>query len=156
MKTYNNITLYEEPKNYMGADFYGYYTILSKHRDSDCLTRANFDAMLNALGGESTHSNGVIVTRASHWAVGYIDTIRIHSGASKKLKVADAIICRLANYPVVDEDLWSQYEDEAKNELYFSCFNLRDRIKECVRAGLSIFAARHDSIPDRVYESLEV
>ena len=84
-----------------------------KTRDADCLERANFDAFLKALGGES---KSVQLHSFNHWACGYFDIILISPRAKAKLKIAEAIEAELANYPIVDEELFSRYESEEQWE----------------------------------------
>lgn len=86
----------------------------SKHRDSECLDRANFDGLLKALGGES---KSVQVHRFNHWANGWFELILISPKATKKVKIAEEIESGLENYPVVDDDLYSQYESEENWEI---------------------------------------
>lgn len=81
----------------------------SQHRDSECLDRANFDGLLKALGGES---KSVQVHRFGHWANGWFELILISPKAIKKVKIAEEIEQGLENYPVVDDDLYSEYESK--------------------------------------------
>lgn len=100
---------YEAPDNYAGEHYFDYYTTLGQCRDSDCLTRANFSALLEKLGGES---KTVIVARSSHWAVGWVESIYIHESDSKALKLADELMKKYEGYPVIDEDTLCEVEDE--------------------------------------------
>ena len=86
--------------------FEGYYTAYAVHRESSTFERSNWRVLLRACGftaerlstceirtnapnfdpREYDPQNGdeqpaVIVTRASHFAVGWIDTLRIHETA---------------------------------------------------------------------------
>jgi hypothetical protein len=81
--------------------------IYSKHTD-DCLAHANFDAMLKALGGES---ETVEVHAFNHWVSGF-DIILISDQDAEKLKLAEEIENALSDYPVIDDELFSQYEME--------------------------------------------
>jgi hypothetical protein len=98
------------PDSYAGATWYDYFTFLGRHRDSDLLTESNFDAALKALGGES---ETVVVNRCSHWAVGWVESIMIHESDSKALAIADELAAALSDYPVLDEDDFSNREFEA-------------------------------------------
>ncbi len=149
-----NLTPYVAPSHYFGAHFFEYFPILGQSRDSKAYERANFDATLKLLGGESQKSNAVMVVRASHWLCGWVETIHVHKSASKKLKIADKIAADLKDYPIVDEELYSQYETEEK-DLYWSQLNLKERISLCVKVGECYLCARHDYAPDRVMEYLE-
>lgn len=150
------LTAYETPSCYFGAEYPEYFHVIDQTRDSDALSRANFDAMLKLLGGESKHSGAVIVHRASHWACGWIETIYIHKSASRRLKIADKAMKSYADYPVIDEELYSQYENEEKQSIWTNCYNLREKIALCVKAGESMFAARNEDIPRNVDMYIEL
>jgi len=87
---------------------------VSRTRDSDLLTESNFDAALKALGGES---KSVQVHRFGHWGPGWFEIILISPRATKKLAIAEELICSLSDYPVLDEEDNSrrEYEDTIKN-----------------------------------------
>lgn len=154
MKAAKNLKLWATPSHYYGAEYPEYYVCATQTRDSHCLDRANFDATLKAIG-ESKYTNAVIVARASHWLCGWVEVLLVHRGASKKIAIADQIAAALQNYPVVDENLYSQYENEEKESIWAQ-MDLRERMQLCVRAGLSCLAARHDYIPSDVDQYIEV
>lgn len=107
---------WEYPQNYSGASFNDYYrTGIGQSRDSECIERANFAAMLEKLGGES---ETVVVSRCGHWAVGWVEAIYIHESDTDKLKLADAIMADFEEYPVVDDDTLSKVEaDELQSTI---------------------------------------
>jgi hypothetical protein len=114
------------PACYFGASWPDYYSAgVGQSRDSDCLERSNFAAMLAALGGES---ETVIVVRESHWAVGWVEWIAIHEGDTAALAIADEQQERLQNYPVLDEEDWSQREQEEADEVWRRCYSWQERI----------------------------
>jgi hypothetical protein len=115
------------PCCYVGAEWPDCYVFLGRTRDSDALERANFDAALQAVGGEQTGK--VNVVRASHWAVGWVEWIAIHESATEALKIADEIKGRLENYPVVSEELLSQYESDEADEVWRDCYRPKERIQ---------------------------
>lgn len=128
------------PSCYFGAQWPEYYVFLGKTRDSDVLTRANFDAGLKAIGGEQTDPEKedprdegcalalVKVVRENHWAVGWVEWIAIHESATDALTIADKIAGSLEDYPVVDENLWSEYEYDEANETWRNCFDPKERV----------------------------
>ncbi len=70
-KQYENLHRWTYPDSYMGETWYDYYRSgVGRSRDSGVLERANFDAMLEALNGES---ETVIVVCENHWAVGWVE-----------------------------------------------------------------------------------
>ena len=119
------------PSNYVGASWPEYFVFLGMNRDSDALERANFDAGLKAVGGEHTREDDVeliAVIEESHWAVGWVRWIAIHESQTEALTKASAILDALDDYPVVDEELWSEYEQEEAEQVWTNCFNVKERI----------------------------
>jgi hypothetical protein len=132
------------PKGLFGAEWSSYYSAgVGQSRDSDCLEQSNFAVMLAALGGES---ETVIVVRESHWAVGWVEWIAVHESDTVALAKADEQCGRLANYPVLDEEDWSQREWNAMCEVWENA-GLQGRMEYCRRAEISIFAARRSELP---------
>lgn len=150
-----NLKLWVYPSHYFGAEWPEYYVVAGRSRDSGVLERSNWDAIVEALGGESKRTNGVVISRASHWACGWVETLLIHRGASKKLAIADRIAEGLESYPIVDEELFSRYEDEERQSIW-EMEPLKYRIAMCVKAGLSMFAARSESYPCELCDAIEV
>lgn len=170
------LKLASKPADYAGADWTGWYAVLSQHRDSDALARSNFTAALDLLQTVEGHDNPapmppgtfdrhesyevVYVGSASHWAVGWCESIYVHKDAPEAvLRAADDILRRMADYPVLDESAYCELEwTEAAN--WWRDMGLQGRIDLCRECGISIFAARHkDSIPQddmdgRLYERL--
>jgi hypothetical protein len=139
-----HLKLWTMPQHYAGEVWPGYYVFLSQHRDSDSLTRSNFVCGLGALGGES---ETVQVVREGHWAVGWVEWIAIHQDDEKALQIADEISGRLEDYPVVNEDHLSELEwNEAQD--YWASMSIRERMRLCYDAHISVFAARRDWIPE--------
>jgi hypothetical protein len=125
------------PSCYAGASWDQYYSSgVGQSRDSKPLERANFDAMLKALGGEQTsdevddnHDNALVkVVRESHWAVGWVEWIAIHETATDALDIANRFMEKLEDYPVIDEDLWSRYEDDEAQAVWKDCYRPKERI----------------------------
>lgn len=130
------------PSNYMGASWDNYYSAgVGQSRDSKPLERANFAAMLGALGGERNHPtledptdegtalSLIRVVRENHWAVGWVEWIAIHESATDALEIANRIMEKLDGYPVIDEELWSRYEDNEAQDVWRDCYNVKDRVE---------------------------
>lgn len=81
--------------------------------------------MLEQLGGES---ETVIVVRASHWAVGWVEWIAIHVTDADKLKMADELKAGLDNYPVLNEDHFSETERQEADETWKNCYDPHERV----------------------------
>ena len=121
-----NLRRWTKPDYYFGEVWPDYYTSgCDQSRDSNCLERSNFEAMLAALGGES---ETVIVVRESHWAVGWFEWIAIHESDDKALRTADEIAAALKDYPVIDENLLSENEQKEADQVWRECYNVRERI----------------------------
>jgi hypothetical protein len=115
------------PRDYFGAEWPEYYSSgVGRSRDSDCLEESNFHSMLAELGGES---DTVQVVRESHWAVGWVEWIAIHESDEKSLRSADAMLVRLDDYPVLDEEDWSNREHEECERVWSDVYNASERVK---------------------------
>lgn len=108
-------TPFDSSENYIGTQLTEYVSILGQNRDSDALTRSNFESMLEALGGENEDA-GVEVHRFGHWACGWYELILIRADSVDKLELARVQLNRLDNYPVLDEYHWSQLESDEASE----------------------------------------
>jgi hypothetical protein len=113
------------PNCYFGETWPDHYSSgVGQSRDSDSLERSNFACMLSAIGGES---ETVIVVRESHWAVGWVEWIAIHQDDARALEIADGIKGKLADYPVIDENHWSELEwNEAAD--YWDSMSPREKV----------------------------
>ncbi len=126
-----HLKLWEYPSNYSGETWSGYYVFLGRNRDSDALTNSNFETALAAVqavamdGEEET----VIPVRESHWAVGWVEWIAIHQDDTAALAAAEAIMERLSDYPVLDENDWSERETEEAGEVWRNCYNEKERVQ---------------------------
>lgn len=159
---------YKRPTDYGGATFPSYYTVYAITRDASTLERSNWRVLLRTCGftaeGQPTgymrtnapnadeddpnNSDPIIVTRAGHWAVGWIETLRIRQDADATvIATLDEMIGRLENYPVLDEDDWSGLEDDEASE-YWAGMSTKERVYYLTQSGLSIFAARRKERPD--------
>ena len=131
------------PDSYAGAEWAEYFVFLSQSRDSDALTRSNFECGLEQLGGESST---VRVIRERHWAVGWVEWIGIHQNDTGAVIAADEILSALSNYPVLDESHFSELE-YAEAENFWQQLPLKYRVELCTKADISIFSARRDYLP---------
>ena len=157
MEHLNNLkalTRWTMPDSYMGAQWPEYFVFLSQSRDADALTRSNFECGLESLGGES---ETIIVVRERHWAVGWIEWIAVHESDADAILKAEDMLCALSDYPVLNESHFSELEhSEAENQ--WQQMPIKYRVELCQEAGISVFSARHDYIPQCdngfIYESL--
>jgi hypothetical protein len=147
-----NLKRWIDPPHYVGARWPDYFSSgVGRTRDSKPLEESNFRCMLRALGGESPT---VIVVRESHWLCGWIEWIAIHESDETALQTADKIAGELKDYPVIDEDDFSDVEYQQVVD-WWSGEPLRYRIRLCADEGCSIFAARRQfNPPEDVFNAL--
>jgi hypothetical protein len=147
---YKNIELWTWPDSYYGAEWPDYYVFLGRNRDSDALTRSNFTQALAAIGGDTGEDDdgvsAVTVVSENHWAVGWVEWIAIHKTNATALIIADEIMERLEDYPVLDEDHFSNLEWEEAGD-YWEQLPIPERVELCQRFGVSCFEGRHDYLP---------
>ena len=123
--------------------------IYTRNRDSGLLDQSNADAIEEALERFTQGDNpNVVAEHHHHWAVGWIDgySIRVYRRGriTKAFRTYHELAQRLAEYPLLDEEDYSQREYEAtlgnlpdaawrlKNE-----YNLPDGWEEAVYRWLS-------------------
>lgn len=120
------------------------------HRDSDALARSNFRCMQRALEAidakrSDDQESMVAIERASYWAVGWIDYLVVQP-LTPVHECAERLLERLASYPVLDDDDFSQEETDEDNEVWRSCFRPSERIAWIRRNGSCEFHAWHDML----------
>lgn len=139
--------LWTYPRSYIGKDWSDYYVFLGKNRDSDALTRSNFRVALEKLGGETGKVSGdmfhpgpehplITVVRESHWACGWLEWIAIHKTASESIKLAESIESELDAYSVLDDQDFSELEDEECCQIW-EAFSPNDRLEYFRHHGYS-------------------
>lgn len=149
------------PNCYVGQTWEGWLIFLGRSRDSDLLTNHNFETALARLDEvDADHptedTRTVLAVRENHWAVGWVEWIAIHPSNTRAVALANEIADDLDNYPILDEDRYSEKEWESAGESWAS-LSVRDRYELIKRSGnCSVFAARHAYMPDddRVQEIL--
>lgn len=118
----------------------------SQTRDSDTLTRVNFEIMTEAVLKVAQHSE-TEVHRFGHWGPGWYELLLIHPADTAALAEASEIAASLENYGCLNDERWAEVQyDEAAN--FWDRMNIQDRIDVLARFNLSIFAARRDCLPD--------
>lgn len=99
-----------------------WYVLLTRNRDSDCLSQSNWDTALKRLGGES---DTVAIERMGHWLCGWIEYLLI---CPNDIDTANEIEQKLEDYPVLDEEDFSNQESEEANRVWKDCYNVKERI----------------------------
>lgn len=110
----------------------------AKHRDSDTITRSNWDSFVQALGGES---ETVAIERSSHWAVGWVDYLIVDPEDAERVALAEELRSSLEDYPVLDDMALSnlEYDEYCENWQNFGASDFCDTLKR--EFGLSDAAA---------------
>jgi hypothetical protein len=147
---------WKHPDSYGGFSPDGDYLILSRHRDSELLDRVNWEVACESLKAEAYDGGArhfadrpnAYHWRAGHWAVGWIEYLCVRADAPESvLTEAGEIVCALADYSILSDDRYSEAEFEAVCD-YWANLGTDDRVQYLQSAGLCIFAARRDTLPD--------
>lgn len=121
------------PFEYAGGKFGAFYRGLMRSRDSGPMERANFRAALEMLGGDN--GDTVVVGTAGHFAVGLVEQIYVRADAPVSvLEELTNIRKCLEDYPVIDDNLFAEEEDEERNHNFDSWAEkeLRDSLRDAV------------------------
>lgn len=129
MSEIDTLPAWEYPDSYIGEDYTGYHVLYSIHRDSDLIDVSNHESILKTFQDHdirvvedyrmNDNPPDVIDVRASHWAVGWIDTIMVHHDADPKaIDIAVSIHDSLSDYPILDDEDYSNREYEMIIESY--------------------------------------
>ena len=137
-------TLYDTAANPSGLDSYANYmgetpskgllVVLTRNRDSDCLTESNWECALEELGGES---ETVEIHRFGHWACGWWEALCVKAGSEAE-KIGAEIESSLSDYPVLNDEHFSEKEQDEANRIWQSCYDEKERI-EYIRENRSQF-----------------
>lgn len=110
--TVNDPTAWDSAANYLGADYSEYYIVIGVNRDSDVLGRANWQSACEELP-ETEDGQSVVIAEFSHWACGWHRLLLVHENAPVELlTIAGEIVSDLADYSILNEDLYCRMEHE--------------------------------------------
>ena len=98
---------------------------VSRTRDSGPFDASNFHAAIEMLEGES---DCVQVHRFEHWGPGWFEIIIVDPNNKPILEIAGSIVCSLADYPLLDDEDYSEREYTAAHEVWEQCYDVKDRI----------------------------
>jgi len=84
-------------------------------RDSDPLTRANFDALCNQFDAVDPYGDDWEIIRFGHYSVGWIENIFVRPG-SLVAELCPDVRLHMAKYPCLDEELWVKYDESVETE----------------------------------------
>lgn len=91
-------------------EYLDWFVVASRHRDSDLLENCNWQEIEKALGDEHC-----AIFRFGHWAVGWTELMLSDSGEQ-----VQNILEALADYPVFNDEAYSEMECEAAYEDWLS------------------------------------
>jgi hypothetical protein len=126
-----HLKLWTHPQCYVGEVWPGYYGAgFGQSRDSGCLERSNFKTVREALDKlpEWPDGDSRITVRETHWAVGWVEWIAIHQDDTAALKLCDEFKASYENYPVLDEQDYTQTEVDDATETWQNCYNAKERL----------------------------
>lgn len=122
---------WKHPSDYGGFSPEGDFGVVGQTRDSEALDRSNYERIFEDLQAfaeqfgdaperddiESGDMPWVYDFRASHWAVGWVEYVLVRQDAPDALQgMVREILDALANYPVYDDEHFSQLEYEEREE----------------------------------------
>ena len=108
--------------DYAGTRFDDHYIIYTHHRDSDIADESNWRSIIKYLDEKNIIYENA---RFTHWAVGWIEQILVKNDNAEALKAGEYIRNKLRDYPIFNEDDYSELESEKVNELVI---RIRDEI----------------------------
>lgn len=133
-------TLIENTRKVGDSAYWGergnWFIVACVHRDSDCIARSNFEVFQRELG-----KDGVAIQRFNHWGVGWIDYLIVDPSNEGLVALAESLRSALEDYPVLDEMHYSELESNEANEVWKSCYRVKDRI-DYIRKHRSQFEFR--------------
>lgn len=98
---------------------------MGRNRDSNVLDEINFDVALEMLGGESAD---VFLACFNHWACGWFEIILVRPDTDAANKAKD-IESQLEDYPILDDDKYTEVAQERANEMWTGCFTDAERLE---------------------------
>lgn len=116
---------WRRPDYYIGPDYDDYFVSFSQHRDSDTLTRSNFEVASKQL----EEFEGVEIIKDNHFLVGWVEYILVPESNDKAVKIAQELHDRVENYPILCEEHFSQLEDTEAQEVWQNCYDVSERVR---------------------------
>jgi hypothetical protein len=129
-------------RNFIGddSDYRDWLGFIGQSRDSKPLERSNFTVAVARLKAIDPDGNDWRKESFGHWACGWIEEVYVRPG-SEVAKAAQEMRDALELYPVLDEEHFSELENEEANEVWRNCYRVQDRI-DYIRQHRSQFEFR--------------
>lgn len=155
------------------------FTPFSIHRDSEVMDKANWIAIKRQLFQEGDWLNekeeGEVaddeddvdsfedlkddapfdILGCSHWAVGWTSQILVDHSNEDALKAVYSIYEDLQNYPVLDDELFSEMETKDQLDTLINCFDCSPEEASWVYYGISDLGTDFESMTDDQVEELK-
>ena len=153
-----NLGLWEKPSDFSTSetDLGDHYVIYSQNRDSNLLTKSNWDYIVKNLDSHECDYLGDEFYRISHfsnWAVGWSEYILIHKDHTDLLKIADEIMGRYADYVVLDDE---EFESNIKESVESFCKNGERNVDWSNKKYFEDYFVLKDSLAAEVSKRLEL
>ncbi len=113
--------------NYIGKRYDDYYILVGHSRDSEIRDESNYQSIKRCLENKNIH---FIEICSNHWAVGWVEYIGIQEEDYEAIEEANEILERLEDYPIFDEEDYSQRE-------YEETIKFEEMIKEDLKSHFS-------------------
>jgi hypothetical protein len=101
---------------------------IAHNRDSDCLEESNFQSVLKMLSEADPTEETWEMHSFNHWACGYFEIFIVKPGSVAE-EMGKEIEKKLANYCVLDEQDFSEREQDAALQTWQNCYNNQERIE---------------------------
>jgi len=143
------------PDDYAGFNPLGDYVLYAHNRDSGLLSEVNykelereFMAMSKPYREDHAQDDLVYTFRASHWACGWVDYLMISKKAPENIiNQANESLNALADYPVVDDEAFSEAE-------YDAILKYWDDLTDDEKKEYSTDSDSISEIPDSAYDEI--
>lgn len=114
-------------------------------RDSGPLEESNFAVFLRELESINPEGEDYETHRFGHWGPGWFEIVIVRPGTAAA-SYAEKTQRDLGDYPILDEHDLTEREDEAATQSWRN-LSIKERVRLCVEARVSVFAARRDHPP---------
>lgn len=74
-------------------------------------------------------AENVTVERFNHWAVGWVDYLVISPDAASLVAMVEKMQADIESYPVLDDDDFSELEQEEAEQIWKNCYSQAERVK---------------------------
>jgi len=98
--------------------------VLTHSRDDDTIGESNWRSALAMMGGES---DDVQIFRFGHWACGWWEALCVIAGSASQ-EMAEEISSQLEDYPILDDEDYSELQAEKAEEIWRDCYSDSERI----------------------------